>query len=112
MATLTLLHQGNWTLIRVAGEIQTFADASSLKAVLFERLAHGETRIALDLSVVGYLGSGGIGVLAQTQQELTRLGRSLVLIKARSEIRHLLEIVNLDRLVIFLESEQELDRLP
>lgn len=112
MATLTLLHRDPWTVVRVSGEIQTFADASSLKAVLFERLERGEHRIALDLSGIGFLGSGGIGVLALAQQELSRQGRSLVLIKARHDIRHLLEIVNLDRLVLFLEQESDLDRLP
>jgi len=111
MATLTLLHRGAWTLVRVVGEIQTFADAASLKAVLFERIGRGETRVAVDLSGVDYIGSSGIGVFAQAQQELSRLGSSLVLVRARHEVRHLLEIVNLDRLVVFLESESDLDRL-
>lgn len=111
MATLTLLHKGPWTVVRVVGEIQTFADAASLKAVLFERIGRGETRVAVDLSGVDYIGSSGIGVFAQAQQELSRLGSSLVLVRARHEVRHLLEIVNLDRLVVFLESEADLERL-
>mgnify|MGYP000870209087 CR=1 FL=1 len=111
MATLTLLHRGTWTVVRVAGEIQTFADAASLKAVLFERIGRGELRVAVDLSGVDYIGSSGIGVLAQAQLELSKSGSSLVLVRARHEVRHLLEIVNLDRLVVFLETEADLDRL-
>ncbi|MCB9496274.1 MAG: STAS domain-containing protein [Fibrobacteria bacterium] len=111
MATLTLINRGNWIVVRVVGEIQTFADAASLKAVLFERISRGESRIAVDLSGVDYIGSSGIGVFAQAQQELSRVGSSLVLVRARNEVRHLMEIVNLDRLVVFADTEAELDRL-
>lgn len=112
MATLTSSQRGPWNILRLVGEIQTFADAATLRAVLFDRLSRDNVRIALDLSELTFLGSSGIGVVAQVQQELEKKSRSLVLIGADTSIKHLLEVVSLDRLVQFVDSVEGLDRLP
>ena len=112
MATLTFRRLGAWSVLTLMGEIQTFADAATLRAVLFDRLGREDLLLAIDLSDLSYIGSGGIGVLAQVQQELEKKGKSLVLVGASSSIRHLLEIVSLDRVVLFVGHLEELEALP
>lgn len=112
MATLTFRRIGPWSVLTLMGEIQTFADAATLRAVLFDRLGREDLQLAIDLSELSYIGSGGIGVLAQAQQVLEKSGRSLVLVGASSAIRHLLEIVSLDRVVLFVDRIDELEAVP
>jgi len=111
MATLTSSQRGAWNVLRLVGEIQTFADAATLRAVLFDRLSRENAHLALDLSELSYIGSSGIGVVAQVQQELEKRSKSLVLIGANTNVKHLLEIVSLDRLVQFVDSQDGLDEL-
>lgn len=111
MATLTSSQRGAWNVLRLVGEIQTFADAATLRAVLFDRLSRESAHLALDLSELSYIGSSGIGVVAQAQQELEKRNKSLVLIGANTNVKHLLEIVSLDRLVQFVDNPDELDDL-
>lgn len=108
MATLTLLKHHEWTILRISGEIQTLADFGTLKQVLQEQVRSGGTRIALDLAEVRYISSGGIGVLALVQQQLSERGSALVLIRPRREVRHLLEVMSLDTLMIIVESFDDL----
>ena len=109
MATLTFSQNGPWSVLRLVGEIQTFADAATLRAVLFDRLTRDSFQLALDIAELAYIGSSGIGVVAQVQQELEKRGKTMVLIGASSNVRHLLEIVSLDRVVIFLDRLEDLD---
>lgn len=111
MATLTSSQRGAWNVLRLVGEIQTFADAATLRAVLFDRLSRESAHLALDLSELSYIGSSGIGVVAQAQQELEKRSKSLVLIGANTNVKHLLEIVSLDRLVQFVDNPDGLDDL-
>lgn len=111
MATLTSSQRGAWNVLRLVGEIQTFADAATLRAVLFDRLSRENANLALDLSDLSYIGSSGIGVVAQAQQELEKRSKSLVLIGANTNVKHLLEIVSLDRLVQFVDRPDGLDEL-
>ncbi|HNY30932.1 MAG TPA: STAS domain-containing protein [Fibrobacteria bacterium] len=112
MATLTFRRIHSWNILSLVGEIQTFADAATLRSVLFDRLGREESHLALDLSELVYIGSSGIGVMAQVQQDLEKRGRSLVLIGANAAVRHLLEIVSLDRVVLFVDDVDGLASLP
>jgi len=112
MATLTFRQVRTWSVLSLMGEIQTFADAATLRAVLFDRLSREDLRLALDLTDLSYIGSSGIGVVAQVQQDLEKKGKTLVLVGASSSVRHLLEIVSLDRVVLFVDRLEDLDRVP
>jgi anti-anti-sigma factor len=111
MATLTFSRKGPWSVLRLVGEIQTYADAATLRAVLFDRLARPDFQLALDVTELDFIGSSGIGVLAQTQQELEKRGETMVLVGASPNIKQLLEIVNLDRIVVFLAYPEDLETL-
>ena len=111
MATLTFSQNGPWSVLRLVGEIQTFADSATLRAVLFDRLSRENFQLALDIGELAYIGSSGIGVVAQVQQELEKRSKSLVLIGASTSVRHLLEIVSLDRVVVFLDRIDQLESL-
>jgi anti-anti-sigma factor len=111
MATLTFSQNGPWSVLRLVGEIQTFADAATLRAVLFDRFARDQFQLALDITELAYIGSSGIGVVAQVQQELEKRNKSLVLIGASTSVKHLLEIVSLDRVVVFLDRPEDLANL-
>jgi anti-anti-sigma factor len=112
MATLTFSHRGPWSVLRLVGEIQTYADAATLRAVLFDRFSRPNFRLALDVTELDFIGSSGIGVLAQTQQELEKRGETMVMVGASSSIKQLLEIVSLDRMVVFLDHPEDLEGLP
>lgn len=111
MATLTFSHKGPWSVLRLVGEIQTYADAATLRAVLFDRFSRPGFRLALDVTELDFIGSSGIGVLAQTQQELEKRGETMVLVGASTAIKQLLEIVSLDRMVVFVERPDDLESL-
>lgn len=112
MATLTFSQKGPWSVLRLVGEIQTYADAATLRAVLFDRFARPRFRLVLDVTELDFIGSSGIGVIAQTQQELEKRGETMVMVGASASIKQLLEIVSLDRMVVFLERPDELEKLP
>jgi len=111
MATLTFRQFGIWRVLTLVGEIQTYADAATLRAVLFDKISRENCQLALDLSDLAYIGSSGIGVVAQIQQELEKKGKTLAMIGAASSVRHLLEVVSLDRVVAFVDSFDDLQRL-
>ncbi len=111
MATLTSFQRDGWNVLRLVGEIQTFADAATLRAVLFDRLARPNVRLALDVSELDFIGSSGIGVLAQAQHELEQQGRKIVLVGASPAIRQLLEMVSLDRIVVQANRLEDLESL-
>jgi anti-anti-sigma factor len=111
MATLTFSQRGPWSVLRLVGEIQTYADAATLRAVLFDRFARPQFRLALDVTELDFIGSSGIGVIAQTQQELEKRGETMVLVGASTSIKQLLEMVSLDRMAVFVERPDDLDRL-
>lgn len=72
-------------------------EVGPLRAVLQEVCAGDCPSVVVDLTDVTFIGSSGLGVLVQAQQELEKLERSLVLRGVGSRIRRTFEVTHLDQ---------------
>src|SRR5438874_12515354 len=90
-------------MVRLAQAEYGSLDAAKL-ARLRELLAYLTTRrnarwIVLDLSNVQYFGAGFVGVLVDTQQQLTQAGRGLVLCGLTPYCARLIRVLHLEKLI-------------
>ena len=76
-----------------AGTEQRFRDA------LASVLAHGVTRIVVDLSRVAFMSSAGIGVLMGVRRVLADAGGSLVLAAPHGEVAQVLAITGVAEVI-------------
>jgi len=78
------------------GELRYGTCAPALE-LLTDAIAHGETRIVLDLSKLGFCDSAGLRLLVQLQERTTTAGGWLRLAGVSSWILQLLAITRLDQ---------------
>ena len=82
----------------VRGEID-LTESGELRAVLADACAGPHDRIVIDLSGVGFMGSSGMGVLAQQSHELDASGRHLQITGCPTRIRRAFEVTGLDQVL-------------
>lgn len=84
----------NVVLVRVAGYLDghTFID---LEKHLDHLIKHGQKRIVLDLSELGYIASAGVGLFINTQHRLKADG-SVQLVNPSPGVREIFNILGLD----------------
>ncbi|MFL6204648.1 MAG: STAS domain-containing protein [Acidimicrobiales bacterium] len=82
----------------VRGEVD-LTESGELRAVLADACAGPHHRIVIDLSGVGFIGSSGMGVLAQQSAELEAAGRHLQVTGTPERIRRSFEVIGLDQVL-------------
>jgi len=91
-------------VIRIEGELDAFA-APDLKQQLFACFDSGFNRLILEMSACTFVDSTGLGVLVAVLKHAR--GRELALAAPNPEIRRILQIVGLDRMLRLYESPTE-----
>ena len=84
--------------IFVRGEID-LTESGELRAVLADACAGPHHTIVVDLSGVGFMGSSGMGVLAQQSQDLEASGRHLQVSGCPARIRRSFEVIGLNQVL-------------
>ena len=82
----------------VRGEVD-LTESGELRAVLADACAGPHNRIVVDLSGVGFMGSSGMGVLAQQTVDLATSGRQLQITGTPDRIRRSFEVIGLDQVL-------------
>ena len=82
----------------VRGEVD-LVESGELRAVLADAATGPHRTVIVDLSGVGFMGSSGMGVLAQQHAELAASGRRLQVTGCPPRIRRSLEVIGLDQVL-------------
>lgn len=96
-------------VIWISGDLDAFT-APELKAQLFAALDSGFDRVVLEMSECELVDSTGLGVLVAGLKHAR--GRRVVMASASPELRRVLEIVGLDRVLPQVGSRTEALRRP
>ncbi|HTX70844.1 MAG TPA: STAS domain-containing protein [Thermoleophilia bacterium] len=91
-------------VIWVHGDLDAFS-APDLKQQLFAALDNGFRRVVLEMSACGFVDSTGLGVLVSGLKRAG--GRDVVMAAPSPEVRRVLEIVGLDRVLPLCTSRAE-----
>jgi anti-sigma B factor antagonist len=95
--TVLVRHEPDYVLVTVAGEVD-FASAAGLRERLFTLASAGRPLVA-DLDRVSFIDAAGLGVLAGTARQAAAHGASLRVVCARSRVRRLFGLTQLDQAV-------------
>jgi anti-sigma B factor antagonist len=84
------------TYVRLDKEIEAVLD-SALKAII------------LDLSMVNYISSMGIGVIVKTRRALAHMGSQLLLINLQPQVKKVFDIIKALPMAVMFSSVEEAD---
>ena len=82
----------------VRGEVD-LTEAGELRAVLSDACNGPHRTVIVDLSGVGFMGSSGMGVLAQQSAALEATGRSLQICGSQPRLLRAFEVTGLDQVL-------------
>ena len=82
----------------VRGEID-LTEAGELRAVLSDACAGPHRTVIVDLSGVGFMGSSGMGVLAQQSAALEEAGRTMQICGSQPRLLRAFEVTGLDQVL-------------
>jgi anti-anti-sigma factor len=98
---------GPWTVVHPRGEIDLAAAAEFREAVV--QAFEGTDLVAIDFTEVTFMDSSGIGVIAAGLKHTRGHGGSLVLVGLPEQVRFVLQITGLDRIVEIRPTVLDLD---
>lgn len=97
---------GSWTVFDVKGEVD-LETAPLLKANLAEAVRGGVTNIVVNLGLVEFLDSSGLGVLIGALKRCKEGGGTLALAAPRRPVQKVLTITGLDKVFPIHDSVDE-----
>jgi len=100
----------HWTVLHVSGDVD-FNSASDLKKEIVTAISQGHTQIALNLAQVPFLDSTGLAVLVSGAKRAKENGGNLVLLRPNEQIRRILNITDLIKVLPVHDSAQELAKI-
>lgn len=89
-------------LVRLRGRL-TFNDHAKLRAAIREMQANKVERQILDLSGLEFVDSAGIGMLLIAREEMTIASKTLVLRGAQGQVKRVLTVAQLSKIVAIEE---------
>ena len=90
--------EGDATVLSCQGRLNMVA-ASRLKSRVDEVIANGSPRIVVDLAGVEFIDSSGLGALVSGLKTARQAGGDLRLARAGEQVRTVLSLTNLDRVL-------------
>lgn len=91
--------EGRLTVVVPRGDV-VLAWAAELRQALADLVATGRVRILVDLAGVPYVDSSGLSALVAAMREARSQGGDVRLCGSRPEVRAVLELARLDRLLV------------
>ena len=106
MAECRLEQSGRVLVVYLSGEIDHH-EAARLRGQIDPRILSGDfARVVLDFSGVTFMDSSGIGVLLNRYKQMAGSGGSVVLYGAGTQVRRILHVGGLARLVPCFETKE------
>jgi anti-sigma B factor antagonist len=93
--TMTVVSDPPSATVVLDGEID-IATAPAIRRFLMAAISGGDTRLAVDMSGVTFIGAAGIGVLVAAANRAREAGGSLSLLAPPPQLRRLLDVLHLD----------------
>ena len=81
----------------------TFNDHAKLRALIREMLQNKAKRQVLDLGSLEFVDSAGIGMLLIAREEMANVDKQLVLRGATGQVRRVLTVAQLNKIVVIEE---------
>jgi anti-anti-sigma factor len=99
MSTLELSAVGRDIQVVAAAGAVALVEARELERAVVEGIAHGRTRVVLDLTGVTDVRPGLLGILLRVRRGVTRVDGALALVVAGQPVSDLIETTVLGRLI-------------
>ena len=94
------------TILRI-GENITFSNTKDFKTTLDETVANTSGGLILDMELVSFINSTGIGIIASAFNALKARSASLILFKPRPEVLRVLKIIGFDTMMPVTNDEKQ-----
>lgn len=91
----TCIEDGDFTVIKLEGDIIGGPDASQLNNLVHDLVKEGKNRLIIDLSGVKLMSSSGLGILIGALTTVRQSGGDLMLVNVTERIQSLLTITKL-----------------
>jgi anti-sigma B factor antagonist len=101
----TVQEQSGVVFLRLEGPMIGGPDATSLSEKIHEFIAGGKIRFLVDMSMVDWMNSSGLGILIGGLSTVRSHGGQLKLLHVGKKARELLGITKLDRIFELYEQE-------
>ncbi|MDZ7724944.1 MAG: STAS domain-containing protein [candidate division KSB1 bacterium] len=84
-------------VLKLSGEMMGGPDATALNDKLHELIESGNLKVVVDLSLVSWVNSSGLGILIGALTTIRNAGGELVIASVTDRIQRLLQITKLDK---------------
>ncbi|WGS63974.1 STAS domain-containing protein [Marinitoga aeolica] len=106
--TVDFSEQEKFYLIKVEGEIDAYHSAT-FKQKTKEKLTElSYTKYVIDMSLVSYIDSAGLGAIVSLLKESRNLKKELVLVGLQPQVRKIFEMTKLDKIVKIVDTIEEI----
>lgn len=92
-------YMNDHVVVRMKGDLDIVNSGDFKKWVVDHLIASGKKNIVLDMSNLNYMDSSGLGVIISIQKHCKLNGGSLSIFGLNDQIRKLLELTSLDRIL-------------
>lgn len=93
-------------LVRIKGEMD-LAAVETIRGEVDKQFQSGVRHLLLDLSRVNFIDSSGIGVILGRYRKVSAGGGKLAIVRPQPQVKRVLDIAGLSRLVSYHRSERE-----
>jgi anti-sigma B factor antagonist len=98
---------GEHKIISINGEVDLY-NVSELKKTLFGITDGSTTSVVIDMKMVNYMDSSGIGALVAGQKKMKAIGGRFVLMNINDDVLNILKLATLDKFFKIIDDESEL----
>lgn len=101
--------KGKFTIISVEGDIEKEAESRALTEEISRLAEKGRAHFCFDLKKAKYLDSGGVSIFIHTLAETEERNGSVYMVVTEPQVRHVIELVGLDKLIRTYSSIEEFE---
>ncbi|HMD69207.1 MAG TPA: STAS domain-containing protein [Chitinivibrionales bacterium] len=104
--------KGDYTVFRFREDVVLNSDLADLKKRIERHLAEGATNIAIAFTRSSYLYTRSIAMLIACLEMIKDAGGHLAIVEANNDILDILTVIDFDRMIRIVGSEEELVSSP
>lgn len=101
---------GKFTLVRIIGNLDTAETTKVLDDTIMAHCANGNQHYVFNLEKTTYLDSAGISIFIHCLCNVQENSGSIFIVAEDNQVRHVLEMVGINRLITTYKSMQEFQR--
>ena len=101
---------GGWTVLDIGGELD-INSAPELKSAISDAVEGGAITLGLDLTEVNFMDSTGLAALVAGAKKCRERGGDMILVRPNRQIRRILSITGLGKILPTIESTEGLAKI-